>query len=122
MKYSYDCPTREKLSEEESEKRREKEKLAMIKIANRNSRLKTEKKSKEEIVNVIKEEIIETFKETALNTYKNKELNLLKGTEMSVIIYDDAKPKRTMKLIPCPLNLKEEQRERKRAKPYSGRP
>ena len=73
----------------------------MIKIGNLNLKLKTKKKSNEKIVNSIKEEIIVTFKETAFNTCENQELNLLKGTEMAVIINDDAKPKRSMKHIPC---------------------
>ena len=57
------------------------------------------------------EEIIEVFKGTAFNVCESQQLQLLKGTKMGVKINPDATPKRMMRPIPCPINLREKSKE-----------
>ena len=55
----------------------------------------------------LREELIETFSDTKFNQHKKQKLQLLRDTEMEVHIEDESRPKRSMKPIPCPLNLQD---------------
>ena len=52
--------------------------------------------------------MINTFKSTAFNVCENQPLQILKDTQMEVIIKPCAIPKRTMRTIHCPINLREQ--------------
>ena len=43
-----------------------------------------------------------------LNVCENQPLQMLKDTKMEVVIKAGAVPKRTMRPIPCPINLREQ--------------
>ena len=67
-----------------------------------------EGKTEEEIKELAKEEMIKTFKSTACNVCKNQPLQMLNEAKMEVKIKPGAIPKRTMRPIPCSLNLREQ--------------
>ena len=59
-----------------------------------------------EMLELVREKLIKHFEKTAFNQCENQKLNLLERTKMDVIIKEGANPKRTMKPIPCPWNLR----------------
>ena len=53
------------------------------------------------------QQMLDHFRDSAFNTCENQTLNMLRDTEMDVHIRPEATPKRTMKPIPCPWNLRD---------------
>ena len=107
MRYSCACPERKLLTEEEMVEERKLNKKKLDEIENSLAK-GLGGKSDKEISEFIKQQIIDHFKDSVFNTCENQTLNMLRNTEMDVHIRPEATPKRTMKPIPCPWNLREQ--------------
>ena len=98
------------MDDKEREENRQESKMALNEMLNETMSLQNASKSEEEVREALKKRLLEHFKATAFNQCENQKLNLLKGTKMDVKINENANPKRTMKPIPCPWNLREKAR------------
>ncbi len=111
LKYSCSCPRRSAdMGDKERKEEREKNKLVLRSLLEETKRLQDSSTPEGEIKEVLKKRLIDHFKASSSNQCENQKLNLLTDTKMDEIIKGNATPKRTIKPIPCPWNLREKAR------------
>ena len=98
------------MGDKEREEEREKNKKVLVTLLEETQDLQNSSTSEGEIREVLKKCLVDHFKASSFNQCENQKLNLLKDTKMDVKIKRNATPKRTMKPIPCPWNLREKAR------------